>query len=102
MWNPLFSAVFLLDWRGTLFWTENILNYCDCTDIVWEIKDFKFSDVSLRSYFCSFLKKSHLYRFKILRNILFYNTFFNYFQKKAQYIFLDIIGKSGKKSVYVL
>ena len=33
----ILSAIFPLDWRGTLPWTEQILNHCDFTNIVREI-----------------------------------------------------------------
>jgi len=62
LWNQFHSAVFPLGWCGTLIWTENVLNNFDFTDIVREMKDFKFLDVSLESDFCSFLRKSHLYK----------------------------------------
>ena len=44
--------------QSTLFWREKILNQFDFIDIVCEMKGFKFSDVSLESDFCSFLRKS--------------------------------------------
>ena len=69
LWNSFHSTLFRLDWFGTLFWTELILTHCDLTDVVWEMKDFKFSDASLGSYFCSFLRKSHHYFQKILFNL---------------------------------
>ena len=43
-----------------IFWTKNILNPGNFTDIVQEMKDFKFSDVSLGSDLCSILRKCHL------------------------------------------
>ena len=58
LWNPFQSAVYPLDWCGTLFWTEDNLNRTGFTDIVWEMKDFKFL---FGSDFCSFLRKSCLY-----------------------------------------
>ena len=54
LWNRFYSAIFPLDWCGKFFWTEKILNHCNFTDIVWEIKDFKFSDVSLGVIFVLF------------------------------------------------
>ena len=61
LWNQFHNSVFPSVWCSTLFWTEFFLNHCNFTDIVWEMKDFKLSDVSLESNFYSFLRKSHRY-----------------------------------------
>ena len=53
-----FSIIFSSNWRGTLFWTEKILNHCDFIDIVWEMKDFISLDVNWGYNFCRLLWKS--------------------------------------------
>ena len=53
------KTIFPLDWSGTLYWTENIPNNFDFTDTIWEVKDFKFLNVSVGSDICSLIRKSH-------------------------------------------
>ena len=69
LWNPFHCVIFHLHLCGTLFWTERILNHCDFTDVVWEMKNFKFSDVSLVSKFLFLSQKKssvHKYCMKIV------------------------------------
>ena len=54
LWNRLHSAIFPSHWRSTLF---------------WEMKNFKFSDVSLGNDFCSFLRKNVAYNNNFTGNL---------------------------------
>ena len=60
LWNLFHSAIFLLDWCGKFFWTKKNLNHCYFTDFVWEMKAFKFLNVSLGSGFYSYFRKPDL------------------------------------------